>query len=159
MAKFCDRHGKEWTIDITVGSCKRVRQKTGVVITDLLAEKMKPLAELVSNQELLVDVLYVLCEPQAEKEGVTDEQFGEAMAGDSLDDAYHAFMGGLADFFPKRQREMIKSLSQKVDQLSQTLASNAAEEIENLNMDSLISSVSNSPELQASSRGPIRSVN
>jgi hypothetical protein len=56
---------------------------------------------------LLCDVLFALCKPQADAQGVTDEDFGRAMAGDVIDAATSAFLEELCGFFPKGRRELL----------------------------------------------------
>ncbi len=56
--------------------------------------------KLVSDPVTLADVLYCLCKDQADKQSITDEDFGRALAGDVITLAADAFVEELIDFFP-----------------------------------------------------------
>src|SRR5690606_35191593 len=84
---------------------KRVRSLLNV---DLLAATDGALIErLVSDPILLCDVLYVLCKPQADEQGVTDEEYGRAMGGTAIDDGTTALLEELVDFFPQAKRRVL----------------------------------------------------
>ena len=51
-----------------------------------------------------VDLLYVVCLPDADKRGVADVEFAERLEGDALYAASEAFLEALADFFQKLRR-------------------------------------------------------
>lgn len=144
MASFRDRNGKEWALSITVASIKRVRDRLGVNLGMILSDNMKPLADLVSDPVKLVDVIYVLCQPECERCGVTDEQFGESLAGDSFEDAVTAFQTALADFFPKRQGDMLRMVLAKGEQMQIALAEKVKATIETEMQKTLTQLASNS---------------
>ena len=62
---------------------KRVRD---LLKEDLLDVK-QILERLMVDPILLCDVIYCICKPQADAEGISDEQFGQAMGGDSKEEA------------------------------------------------------------------------
>ena len=105
MRTFQDTEGRQWTLAVTHASIKRVRAMTGVDLAELSVDSAKKpedqlFARLVGDPMLLVDVVFALCQPQAEQRGVSDAQFGEAMAGDVIDQATRALLGDLVDFIP-----------------------------------------------------------
>jgi len=57
-----------------------------------------------------VDVLYAICKPDADKQGVTDEEFGEAMAGDAIEQATEALLDEIVDFFPSAKRQVMRKI-------------------------------------------------
>ena len=57
---------------------------------------------------LLVDLLYCICKVQADAAGVTDEEFGAGLAGDSIQAATDAFLDELIDFFPLGKRQILR---------------------------------------------------
>ena len=61
---------------------------------------------------VLVDIVYCLCKPDADAAGVSDEEFGRAMAGEAIDAAYEAFLEELVGFFrhPAKRRVLQKAL-------------------------------------------------
>ena len=118
MHGFRDCHGRQWSIRVDVGAVKRVRSALGVDLMQVAERKTADggrepgvLERLASDPVLLVDVIYVLCRDQAQSAGVTDEQFGAAMAGDALEGAVTAMLGAIVDFFPNpRERAALKRL-------------------------------------------------
>jgi hypothetical protein len=125
---------------------KRVKQLTGVLLTSLVEDKLLPLAELIGDPVRLVDTLYAIVQPQADAAGVTDEQFGRSLGGDSLEQAANAFVEGLLDFFPSRQRDLLKQLMRKQKELQNALAERSQAEIDALTVEQLIDCVLNSQE-------------
>lgn len=144
MATFRDGNGREWHINVTVADVKRVKEQTGLLLTSLVEDKLMPLATLVSDPVKLVDTVWVLIEPQAKAAGLTDEQFGQSLSGDSVDQMANAFMEALTDFFPKRQSAMLKTLLTKQKDLQDALADRAEVELSRLTVEQLIESVSSS---------------
>lgn len=98
MQSFADVQGRQWHVDINVAAIKRVKARLKIDLLEAFTGKL--LQELSVNPVLLVDLLFVLCEAQAGALGVTDEQFGEAMAGDAIAAATDAFAAALVDFSP-----------------------------------------------------------
>lgn len=107
MPAFKDTAGREWLVTISVAEVRRVRRTLSVNLADLQAGK---LLEQLSDPVTLVDVLYVLIEPQAFLRNLTDEQFGQAMGGDVLTAAATALLEALCDFFPGASRELLRKI-------------------------------------------------
>lgn len=121
MKSFIDTAGREWKIEITVGSMKRVKDALGL---DLLAPQEKPGEEaderarsklfkgrkallvsvLNSDPSLLFDVIANILAPQMEARKVSVSDFVEAMGGDAAYAAYRAFQDEWSDFFQKFHR-------------------------------------------------------
>ena len=116
MKTFTDNKGRTWTLEVTVATVKRVRGLCKVDLNSIveLDKNNKPSAELLerlsSDPVLLVDVLYAVCKPQADKLGVTDEDFGEAMAGDAIEYATSALLEEIIDFFPEAKRLVMRKI-------------------------------------------------
>ena len=87
MRTFKDNSGRTWTVELNVHQMKRIRARLGVD---------------------LVDILWVCVEEEAKAAGVTDEQFGRSLAGDSIETATAAFLDELVDFFPGARRLFLK---------------------------------------------------
>ncbi|MCW5769933.1 MAG: hypothetical protein KIT19_14755 [Phycisphaeraceae bacterium] len=98
MKSFTDNAGRDWTVEVNVWALKRIKGLTG---TDLLEAIDGPLVErLIRDPVLLCDVVYAACKPQADERGVSDEDFGRAMAGDAIDRATAALLEELVAFCP-----------------------------------------------------------
>ena len=141
MKTFTDTAGRTWTVCVTVDAIKRVRALLDVNLLAILDEGCQLLAQLHDDPVLLVDVLYAVCQPQAEAQQVTDVQFGQAMSGDALLHANRALLEGLSDFFPSaRQRAALKNLLQKTERVVDRLLDHAETTIEQLDPDSVAQS-------------------
>ena len=116
MKSFTDNKGRTWTLEVTVATIKRVRALCKVDLNSIveLDKNNKPSAELLeqlsTDPVLLVDVLYAVCKPQADKLGITDEDFGEAMAGDAIEHATSALLEEVIDFFPEAKRMVMRKI-------------------------------------------------
>lgn len=134
MHTFQDLTKREWRIIITVGAIRRVQQLTGVDLLEAITTDLPQ--RLVHNPVLLVDILYALCKPQAEKDGITDEQFGEAMGGDSIESATTAFLEELVDFFPQRRRELLQKAVAKHQELEMAVLAEADKRLDGIDVNS-----------------------
>jgi hypothetical protein len=112
MKTFSDNTGRTWSLTINVDAIKRVR---GLLDVDLMqAIDGKLLERLVTDPVLLCDVVYALCKPEADAKSVTDEQFGQAMAGDAIDAATTALLEELVGFFPQAKRQVLRKALDKL---------------------------------------------
>lgn len=100
MHAFKDTEGRNWLVSISVQSIKMCRALVDVDLYSLVDDKFQGLEKLFSDPVKFVDVLYVLCKPEADGRGLSDEDFGRSMGGDSLGKATDAFLEELTDFFP-----------------------------------------------------------
>ena len=117
MKTFHDSTGRAWAVALNVGVLKRVRSLCDV---DLMAAVEGKLVErLVSDPVLLCDVLYAVCQEEAEAKNVSDEEFGRLLAGDVIDSATTALLEELVDFFPKRRREVLRTALTKLETLQE----------------------------------------
>lgn len=127
MKSFTDNKGRTWTLEVTVATVKRVRALCRVELNSIveLDKNNKPSAELLerlsSDPVLLVDVLYAVCKPQADKLGITDEDFGEAMAGDAIEHATTALLEEVIDFFPEAKLAKSRSSNKKTSDQKESI--------------------------------------
>ena len=114
MRTFKDNAGRTWTISLTVAAVKRVRDLAKIDLLDLANGRV--FERLVADPVTLCDALYAACKPQADAEGITDEAFGEAMAGDAIEHASKALVEELIQFFPNaRERAALSRVVQTMD--------------------------------------------
>ena len=114
MRTFKDNAGGTWSVTLNVLQMKRIRAHLGIdlvnVITLDAGGKVKvDLVDRIANDPcLLVDILWVCVEDEAKAAGVTDEEFGRSLAGESIEEATRAFLDELVDFFPGAKRLFLK---------------------------------------------------
>ena len=114
MRQFTDTKDRAWDVELNVRQMKRVRDILGIDLVNVIqagkdgAVATDTLDRVANDPILLVDILWVLCEGQAKAAGVTDDDFGSSLAGDSISDATRAFLDELVDFFPGARRLFLK---------------------------------------------------
>ena len=114
MRQFTDTKERVWDVELNVRQMKRVRDVLGIDLVNVIqagkdgAVATDTLDRVANDPILLVDILWVLCEGQAKAAGVTDDDFGSSLAGDSVSDATRAFLDELVDFFPGARRLFLK---------------------------------------------------
>lgn len=154
MKTFRDESGREWAIVIHVSAIKRVRELLGIDLYKLIDDGFKPLGELMADPVRLVDVLYVLCKREADERHVSDEQFGEAMYGETIERAGAAFLDEFAGFFPPRVQAGLRKLIAETDKVRGHLLDDMDRRLAGIDAESearsLIASFGNSPDNSAS---------
>jgi hypothetical protein len=96
--QFIDSSGRVWPITIDFPDISRIKREADVdLLTDAGMARVSQL-KTIEDYELLANVLYIVCSDQADRYGVTDEQFGR-LASQQFADIMRAFNGALADFF------------------------------------------------------------
>ena len=126
MKTFTDNTGRTWTLLVNVATIKRVRALCGVDLNSIIeVEDGKPTTKLLerlsTDPVLLVDVLYAVCRPECGQKGVSDEDFGAAMAGDAIEQATSALLDEVIDFFPEAKRlafRKILSASRRFEEMA-----------------------------------------
>lgn len=138
MKTFKDSTGREWTIEVNTVTAKRVRSLLDVDLFKVVEDRGL-LTQLGQDPIFLVDLLYVVCKPQADALTVsveevladgkrqftmrrfTDEDFGAAMVGDAVEDGATALIEDLISFSPRPSRETLG----QIWKMSQEAASKA----------------------------------
>lgn len=108
----------EFRLSVTVTSIRIVREVAKIDLLELMAgEPDNPIAALTrfvaedANLLRLVDAVYVLCREQCQEKQLSDAQFGELLAGTSIEGMRRAFAMAVIDFFPNAPlRESLRSL-------------------------------------------------
>lgn len=103
MHTFKDANGKEWSIHLDVTVTRKIRSSTNV---DLHMLDKDSITRLTTNDETLVDVLYVICEDQIKAEGLDAKGFACCLIGETLDDACDALMSEVV-FITRRNRKQV----------------------------------------------------
>lgn len=136
MRTFQDAKARTWTIHIDVNTIRRVKALVGVDL--LLVIEGKLLHDLSENPILLVDVLFALCQPQAQSAGVTDVEFGEGLVGDVIDAAQTALLEDLIGFFPKGKRQVLAQLQSKLNRVYQARTDLSTKRMEAIDLEKAI---------------------
>ena len=161
---FTDTDGTNWHIAVTFADLRAIRDQFGVNFLDLNAWHVW--AELPLAPEKLVGILYFLLAEQIERAGLSPEQFGERLGGDTLDDALEALQLAVADFFPKRLREPMKAALKKHAEAQAMAMQTATLQIQSADVDKILAEMQTPgplsvelPPSQESTRAPGRPAN
>ncbi len=171
MQVFKDNEGRAWVIQIHVAAIKKCRALLDVDLPNLMEDGFTKLAATVADVVKLIDILYVLCQDQANERKVTDEDFGRAMWGDVMESASNAFIKELIDFFPGALRregllkvmEASKDVQDKISIHNQTILNQidteavAKQVIAEASAKMLIAASGNAPASSASTPDLLRS--
>lgn len=117
MHAWKDTEGRTWSVTVSIDTIKRVKALLKIDLLEAATGDL--LARLADDPVLLADVVYAVCQPEAETRGIDDTAFGQALGGDAIDDAADALLGALVDFFPKRRRALLAKARQKLDGLQE----------------------------------------
>ena len=127
MMKFKDAQGRDWEPEVNVVTIGRVRAALKINLLELLLPENK-VAERLDDPCLLVDIIYLLCQDQADKLNVNDVAFGKAMTADSIEDAWGLVLEGIVLFSPRG----LRPAHMKVLAKAKTYQAAAAEQIKTL---------------------------
>ena len=108
QAMWTDPNGRDWSTAINVQTVRCVRDKTEVLLTD--AADTDLIERLYTDVMLLADVLYAVSIDQAEAREMSASDFGEMLAGETIDKACESFMEDLILFFPSGRRQIAKKI-------------------------------------------------
>lgn len=116
---FTDWKGQEWEVSITVGVIKKVRQKLSIDLADAFdfdtagRAKTDVLKKIAEDPVLLIDVLFCICEEQANARNISDTAFGELFStGEMIEGATNALLHGLLRFLPPAKRLAMEKILQ-----------------------------------------------
>ena len=167
MNCFNDRNGKQWTLDLNVGSAMRVKAETGFDIVNVIqiddnGTDTTSLQKLSDDVFLMVSVLYSLCKQQVTDAGLSDEEFAECFDATTVESALDALVREIINFSQPMKKKMLaliyektQSFRAKAEQhLEKVLES---KEFENELEGQLNSLLTNSQESSESTQGHSRS--
>jgi hypothetical protein len=138
MHAFRDAEGREWSVSVNVLTVKKLR----VIGCDIMAEDGGGINVLASDPVALVESLWMICQEQAMKRGVTESMFFESLGGDALEQATEAMIGAIVDFFPSARKRLLQKAMDKSRVLKAEMIRRAEEKIDMMDCEY----VTNSPE-------------
>ena len=144
MASFKDSVNRDWNIEIEPWVMKQVKARTGVDIGRFLDNELAGYLSLLKDPILFVDVLWVLVEEQADKKGITEEQFARSLGGDAGEAAVEAFEEAFGAFFFFFPRKLLNAMAAKGKAIAEKKTEQILKKIEDLHPDAPESTSSNS---------------
>lgn len=132
MKSFKDNAGRSWVVSVNVDTIKRVRALVNVDLLTVLDGQL--IERLAGDPVLLCDVLYAVLKPEADTQGVSDVDFGKALAGDAIEHATAALLEELADFFPQAKRRLLGKALSKLKAVEQAAANLAEKRLDGVDV-------------------------
>ncbi len=116
--RFKDNQGRQYTLSISIGGVRRVRDLLDVNLADPW-EKWKDglsiLEGLAVDAILMIDVVYCLVKPECDSYEISSEQFGEAVDGEVLKAITETFWKVYRDFFQQSGRDDLATSVEKME--------------------------------------------
>jgi hypothetical protein len=118
MREFKDIDGQAWHIRITVATLQRVKEETGVLLTDLVSSDNRDtlLKKLQGDVFFLFGLIVSVLQPQLATRTMDAKAFGEKLDEEAAENAVDALINGVIDFFPPDRRDPLLAMMAKVSQ-------------------------------------------
>lgn len=101
MHSFVDGRGESWELRGTFLSYSRVRDRTGIDLTDIASEEQSCLKRFAADQFAVLEVIWVMVSEQAEKRSVSKDEFLDRFTEQTLSDAIRALVSEMLFFSQK----------------------------------------------------------
>ena len=111
LPTFQDAENHEWTLRLTKGRSRAILETCGIDFGQIHDGKV--FVDLTTSDEKLAQVLWILCEAQAQTRGITPEEFAELLDGDTLDAAMEAVVEATISFTRRPIRAAVEKVIRK----------------------------------------------
>lgn len=147
MKTFNDNIGRSWDVTINVSAVKRVRDLVGVDLLEVVEGTL--IERLIRDPILLCDIVYAVCKPQADEREVSDEAFGQAMAGDAIEHATTALLEELVSFCPSpRDRKNLGRVLEATNRVMERARDLVEQKLDSGELDRIAEEAMANPEAQ-----------
>lgn len=136
MGHFLDTEGRAWSVVVNPTTAKRVRERLGVNLFNVFSHELE---RVFSDTFLLIDVLFVLIEQQAQDASVSADEFGEAMDGDAIEAGAEALLDAVAESFPTTKRQAFRRIIDEGKKVAAMMNGELEKALDELDLRSLIS--------------------
>lgn len=135
MKEFQDKNGKTWTLDLTLGACKRVKDKTKFDllqpekqwdVNDGSGEKASYYERVEEDPYFVLKLVFAACKDSIVDNGyekLDEDSLFDLFNGESYQNALAAFKEEYEDFFLKIGKPALNKYLKKIDEM--TAAKNA----------------------------------
>jgi hypothetical protein len=148
---FKDEQGRQWNLKLTIGKAMQLRDEMNLDVNQLIDPNSGLLHELMVDSWKLLDILLLITRDERKQISVSDEDFANALGGETLDEATEAFLYGVTSSLKKLQRRafaaMTRQLSTATEMAAQRVVSQIQKNEEKIGerLDSAIGSLSSDP--------------
>jgi hypothetical protein len=130
MAKFKTIDGKEWVIDVTYLTVKRVRDLCGVNLLDICNLDKESLSGWVADDLRVLEVVCAVVRPQLAAIDMSDEDFFALCDGTTLKEAVERLVDQVSDFFQEPRKGLVKKVIRKLRETEKAMEAQAERAIE-----------------------------
>jgi hypothetical protein len=130
MAKFKTLDGKEWVIDVTYLTVKRVRDLCGVNVLDICNLDKESLSGWVADDLKVLEVVCAVVRPQLAAIDMADDEFFAACDGQVLKEAVERLVDQVSDFFQEPRKGLVKKVIAKLRETEKKMEAQAAKAID-----------------------------
>lgn len=153
MRTFTDGAGRTWTLSLTIGSAKRVKDKLDINILEPEMGEPPLITRLGTDLLLLGNVICCLLEPQFEAHNVTADDVYDAFNGDTLFAAQKAFYEEMIDFFRKDRPNLSRAVAAQMKMIDTAVNAMAARVDENRLAELVKQEIDELPDIESVIRG------
>jgi hypothetical protein len=132
LTRFTAQAGGRWGVDLTVGLAEKLKADADLDL-DELARNPEAVARTFSETPArTAQVLWALCEEEAEKRGVSPHDFGRVLDRPTLDRGLEAFLEEFVLFYPRSSagRAIRGKLPELLKRMDAEIAERVAAEVD-----------------------------
>lgn len=130
MANFKTLDGKEWVVDVTYLTVKRVRDLCGVNVLDICNLDKQALSGWVADDLKVLEVVCAVVRPQLAALDMSDEDFFASCDGQVLKDAVERLVDQVSDFFQEPRKGLVKKVIAKLRETERKMEAQAEKAID-----------------------------
>lgn len=124
MQCFKDRNGKQWTLDLNIGTARRVKAECGIDLVNVVTftedgANTSVFQRLADDPYTLVSVIYSLCRQQAADANMTDEAFASLFDAETIESAIEALVQEVINFSQPAKKKMLMLIFNKTRELKE----------------------------------------
>lgn len=119
---FTDTSGRVWNLRLTIAKAMLLRDKLGFDIEKVIDTQAGPMASLLDDSWKLVEILLALTAQERKEQNVSDDDFLNALEGETLDEATRAFLNGVTLSLKKLKRRTMAAIVRQMEIGTETAA-------------------------------------
>ena len=100
VRRYTDSLNREWSVSVDTWVFQQVKEQLDFDLTKLLRDELKYLQMLHEELDLLMAILWICCEDQAQADSVTKRDFARGLVGKSIADGLYALVESTSFFYP-----------------------------------------------------------
>lgn len=132
MRFFTDSKGNKWELALNLGVQLRLKAEFQHDIRDV------HILEKLGDAQVFTDIIGCLLAKQIEAAQLTRDTFFESLIGNDIDALAEELIQEIVDFFPERQKPIVRELLAKAEKYRTSMKEVASEAVTNPKMDQLI---------------------